>query len=212
MGDPERSRKSLVSCRRQRFVQALPSCYKAAGYPWLNEIAERRFRFAHPYGDPATNFSEFAHWRFEPASKSPRPMAIASEFRGNQAMTIVTKSALAAAILAVMAVSAHAQQGPSRQIQVLPAPGQQAQLQQPQAAAAPVPAQAQAAPQVEAPAPDAAPAPAPEIAPKAEPKIVPAPAPKFVEPKFIEKPARKAYGYAGYSSGYGYGHRAPNCH
>ena len=141
-------------------------------------------------------------------------MAIASEFRGNQAMTIVTKSALAAAILAVMAVSAHAQQGPSRQIQVLPAPGQQAQLQQPQVVAEPAPAQAQAqaAPQIEAPAPNAAPAPAPapEFAPSAEPKFAPAPAPKFVEPKFIDKPTRKAY--AGYSGGYGYGHRAPKCH
>ena len=138
-------------------------------------------------------------------------MAIASEFRGNQAMTIVTKSALAAAILAVMAVSAHAQQGPSRQIQVLPAPGQQAQLQQPQVVAEPAPVQAQAAPpQIEAPAPDAAPA--PEGAPRAEPKFAPAPAPKFVEPKFIDKPARKAYaGYSG-GGGYGYGHRAPKCH
>ena len=129
-----------------------------------------------------------------------------------QAMIFVTKSALAAAIMAVMAVSAHAQQGPSRQIQVLPAPGQQAQLQQPQAVAEPAPAEAQAAPQAEAPAPNAGPAPNLEIAPKAEPKVVPAPGPKFVEPRFIEKPARKAYGYAGYSGGQGYGHRAPNCH
>ena len=189
-----------------------PGCNDAAGYPRLNELAEKRFRPDNPYGDPATNFSEFTPSRFEPASKCPRPMAIASEFRGNQAMTIVTKSALAAAILAVMAVSAHAQQGPSRQIQVLPAPGQQAQLQQPQAVAEPAPAQAQAAPQIEAPAPNAAPAPAPapEFAPSAEPKFAPAPAPKFVEPKFIDKPARKAY--AGYSGGYGYGHRAPKCH
>lgn len=132
-------------------------------------------------------------------------MAIASAFRGNQAMKLVTKSAFAAAILAVIAVSAHAQQGPSRQIQVLPAPGQQAQLQQPQAAAEP--AQAEAAPRAEAPAAEAAPAPAPapEIAPKAAPGIVPAP--KVAEPNFIEKPARKAYGYAG-----GYGHRSPHCH
>lgn len=210
-GQPGAFKESLVSCRRPHSVQASPGCNDAAGYPRLNAIIERRFRFAHPYGELATNFSEFAPFHFEPASKWPRPMAIASN-QGNQAMTIVTKSALAAAILAVMAVSAHAQQGPSRQIQVLPAPGQQAQLQQPQAAAAPAPAQAQEASQAEAPAPNAAPAPAPEVAPKAEPKLVPAPAPKFAEPKFIEKPARKAYGYAGYSGGYGYGHRAPNCH
>ena len=38
----------------------------------------------------------------------------------------ITKTALAAAILAVMAVSAQAQQGPTRQIQVLPAPVKQA--------------------------------------------------------------------------------------
>ena len=127
-----------------------------------------------------------------------------------QAMIIVSKSALAAAIIAVMAVSAHAQQGTSRQIQVLPAPGQQAQLQQPQAVDAP--AEAQAAPQVDAPAPDAAPAPALEVAPKAEPRVAPAPGPKFVEPRFIEKPARKTSAYAGYSGGQSYGHRAPNCH
>lgn len=136
-------------------------------------------------------------------------MAIAPTLKGNQAMKLVTKSAFAAAILAVMAVSAHAQQGPSRQIQVLPAPGQQAQLQQPAAAEQ---AQAQAAPQTEAPAAEAAPAPSPEpeaVAPKAEPKIVPAP--KVAEPRFIEKPARKAYSYASNSSG-GYGHRSPHCH
>jgi hypothetical protein len=133
-------------------------------------------------------------------------MAIASKFRDHQAMTIVTKSTLAAAILAVMAVSAHAQQGPSRQIQVLPAPGQQAQIQQPQTSAEPAPEQAQAAPQGEAPAPDAGPG--PDAAPRPAPRIAP-PATKFVEPRFIERPARKAY--AGYS-GYGYAPRAPNCH
>ena len=121
-------------------------------------------------------------------------------------MTIVTRSTLAAAILAVMAVSAHAQQGPSRQIQVLPAPGQQAQVQQSQGTAEPEAEQSQSAPQAEAPAADAGPA--PEAAPRPAPRIAP-PATKFVEPRFIERPARKAY--AGYS-GYGYAQRAPNCH
>ena len=122
-------------------------------------------------------------------------------------MTIVTKSVLAAAILAVMAVSAHAQQRPSRQIEVLPAPGQQAQRPPQAGAQANVvqanAVQAEAAPQTDGPIADAAPAPAPEAAPQIQPKV---PAPKFVEPKFIERPVRKASGYAGY------GHRAPNCH
>lgn len=126
----------------------------------------------------------------------------------------ITKTALSAVILAVMAVSAQAQQGPTRQIQVLPAPVKQAQ-------AAPVVAeQALAkvdgeAPQVEAPAADAAPAVeeapkvvAPKVAPKFAPKVLVAapivekPAPKFVEPKFAP-PVRKAYGYGG---------KAPTCH
>lgn len=131
--------------------------------------------------------------------------------QGNQAMTIVTKSALAAAILAVMAVSAQAQQGPNRQIQVLPAPGQQAQAQSPASAAQASVIQTnggqpETAPKAEAPVADAAPAPSPSPGPEAAPQVQPriAPAPKFAEPKFIDKPARKAFGYAG--------HRAPNCH
>ena len=109
-------------------------------------------------------------------------------------MTIVTKSALAAAILAVMAVSAQAQQGPTRQIQVLAAPG--AQVAAPVAAIdqAPVQVEGQAV-QIDAPAVDAAPAPVVEVAPKGAPKLVPAPV-KLVEkvaPKFVvEKPIHKA--------------------
>jgi hypothetical protein len=126
----------------------------------------------------------------------------------------ITKTALAAAILAVMAVSAQAQQGPTRQIQVLPAPG--AQVKAPavvqQAAVQQAPAQFEGqAPQLEAPAAEASPA--PEVAPEAAPKLAPkfAPAPKFVEVKpepkiVIEKPVRKAFGYAGY------GKRGHICH
>lgn len=119
----------------------------------------------------------------------------------------ITKTALAAAILALTAISAHAQQGPTRQIQVLPAPIKQAQAP---ALIAPAPAKVDGeAPAIEAPAADAAPAvdaapveaaPAPKVivaAPKVEPKFV---EPKFVEPKFAP-PVRKV-GY-----GYGYGKR-----
>ena len=63
----------------------------------------------------------------------------------------ITKTALAAAILAVMAVSAQAQQGPTRQIQVLPAPTQVALA--PAIASEPAPAKVEGqAPAVEAPA------------------------------------------------------------
>jgi hypothetical protein len=131
----------------------------------------------------------------------------------------ITKTALAAAILAVMAVSAHAQQGPTRQIQVLPAPVKQAQVQTPAPEAAPAKTDGEA-PQAEAPAADAAPAdaapavePAPKVvapkklAPKiiAEAPVVEKPAPKFVEPKFAP-PVRKAFGY------HGYGRGGPICH
>jgi hypothetical protein len=124
----------------------------------------------------------------------------------------ITKTALAAAILAVMAVSAQAQQGPTRQIQVLPAPSKVASA--PAIAANPAPAQVEGeAPQVEAPAAEAAPveeAPKVVVAPKIAPKvIVAAPivekvAPKFIEPKFAP-PVRKAYGHVGYRKG-------PICH
>jgi hypothetical protein len=125
----------------------------------------------------------------------------------------ITKTALAAAILAVMAVSAQAQQGPTRQIQVLPAPTKVASA--PAIAADPAPAKVDGeAPQVEAPAADAAPAveeaPKVVVAPKIAPKVIVAapivekPAPKFVEPKFAP-PVRKAYGYVGYRKG-------PTCH
>ena len=122
-------------------------------------------------------------------------------------MNIVTKTAIAAVLLAATAVSANAQQGKTRQIQVLAAPG----AVQVQGAADPAPvvdpkpeiAQANPAPapEIVAPKPELAPAPAPEQ------KIVvaPKPEPKFVTPVF-EKPVRKAYGYGGY------GYRAPNCH
>lgn len=126
----------------------------------------------------------------------------------------ITKTALAAAILAVMAVSAHAQQGPTRQIQVLPAPVKQAQA--PAIAADPAPAKVDGDVQnVDAPAADAAPAPeaAPQVvapkvvAPKLAPKVLVAapdlkPEPKFVEPKFA--PVRKV----SYGPGYGKHH----CH
>jgi hypothetical protein len=131
-----------------------------------------------------------------------------SPLREHKAMTI-TKTALAAAILAVMAVSAQAQQGPTRQIQVLPAPNNVAQA--PAVAADPAPAKSEGeAPAADALAADAAPAPeaAPKVvAPKVAPKVIVAapdarPAPKFVEPKFAP-PVRKAFGYGGY----GYGKR-----
>lgn len=121
----------------------------------------------------------------------------------------ITKTALAAAILAVMAVSAQAQQGPTRQIQVLPAPGAVAQV----AEQAPAKVDGEA-PAAEAPAAEAAPEAAPQVAaPVVAPKFAPKkvlvaapieakPEPKFVEPKFV--PVRKA------SYGHGYGKR--NCH
>lgn len=121
----------------------------------------------------------------------------------------ITKTALAAAILAVMAVSAQAQQGPTRQIQVLPAPNQVAQA--PAVAANPAPAKVEGeAPAADAPAADAAPEAeaAPKVvAPKVAPKVIVAapeakPEPKFAEPKFAP-PVRKAFGYAGH----GYGKR-----
>jgi hypothetical protein len=118
-------------------------------------------------------------------------------------MNIVTKTAIAAALLAATVVSANAQQGQTRQIQVLAAPGA---------------VQAQPAADVAAPKPEVAqvnPAPAPEVvAPKVEVAPAPAPEAKVVAPiveakpivPVIEKPARKAYGYSGY------GYRAPHCH
>jgi hypothetical protein len=126
----------------------------------------------------------------------------------------ITKTALAAAILAVMAVSAQAQQGPTRQIQVLPAPGAVAQAPAIVANQAPANIEGQA-PADDAPAADAAPAPeaapqiaAPQVGPKFKKVLVAAPVeivkpePKFIEPKFA--PVRKA------SYGHGYGKR--NCH
>jgi hypothetical protein len=141
-------------------------------------------------------------------------MAInSSPLQGNKAMTI-TKTALAAAILAVMAVSAQAQQGPTRQIQILPAPGQVAQApaianQAPanvegEAQNADAPA-AEAAPAQDAPPQIAAPKFAPKFAPKKviiEAQVEVKPEPKFVEPKFV--PVRKV------SYGHGYGKK--NCH
>ncbi len=131
-------------------------------------------------------------------------------------MNIVTKTALAAVLLAATVASANAQQGQTRQIQVLAAPG----AVQGQAAAVKAPVE-DPQPEIVA-APAIAPAPAPEpkvvVAPKPEivaapalapePKVIvaPKPEPKFVAP-IIEKPARKAYGY------HGGGYRgAPNCH
>ena len=114
----------------------------------------------------------------------------------------ITKTALAAAILAVMAVSANAQQGPTRQIQVLPAPGKVAAVA-PAIAADPAPAKIEGeAPPVEAPAADVAPA--PEAAPKIAPKVIVAapevkPEPKFVEPRFAPPVRKVSYGYGGYS-------------
>lgn len=122
-------------------------------------------------------------------------------------MTMLTKSAIAAAILAVMAGAAQAQSnGSSRQIQVLPAPAQEQVAQAGQAApeaaqpaapatdgaaAQPEPAQ----PQGQAPAPKAAPQ---EAAPA--PKFVPAP-PKVVAPK--RPHYADGYGHYGHAS-YGY--------
>ena len=123
-------------------------------------------------------------------------------------MNIVTKTALAAVLLAATVASASAQQGQTRQIQVLAAPGA-------------VKAQPAVDQQIAEPQPElapSAPAPAPEIAPKAELAPPPAPEPKLIapkpEPKFvapvIERPARKAYGYSSYNGGYGY--RSSHCH
>lgn len=124
-------------------------------------------------------------------------------------MNIVTKTALAAVLLAATVASANAQQGQTRQIQVLAAPGAvQAQAAVDQAPVEAKPEIVQAnpapAPAPEIVAPKAQIAPAPEPAPEAK-FVAPKPEPKFVTP-IIEKPARKAYGYNGY------GHRAPNCH
>jgi len=146
-------------------------------------------------------------------------MAIDHSLSGNQAMSI-TKTALAAAFLAVMAVSAQAQQGPTRQIQVLPAPVKQAQAPVAATTAAPAKvegeAPAEAAPAEDAaPAAEEAPAPAPKALPKGAPKVLVAapvdvkPAPKFVEPKFAP-PVRRAYGHVSYGHG-GY-KRIPTCH
>ena len=123
-------------------------------------------------------------------------------------MNMLTKTTLAAVMLAAMAVSAQAQQGQTRQIQVLAAPGAQI-------AAAPAADQGPVDVKPEVAQINPAPAPAPEVvAPKAELAPAPAPEPKVliqkVEPKFvapiIEKPARKAYGYSEYR------YKAPHCH
>jgi hypothetical protein len=121
----------------------------------------------------------------------------------------ITKTALAAAILAVMAVSAQAQQGPTRQIQVLPAPQQVAQG--PAVAAEPAQAKSDGqAPAAEAPAAEAAPAEdaAPEVAPKLvapkfAPKVIVA-EPRFAEPKFAPPVRKVSYGYGSYGK--------RNCH
>jgi len=167
-----------------------------------------RSGFVPRYCKPSPN-------RLEPAGKQPRRMGINSSPQGNKAMTI-TKTALAAAILAVMAVSAQAQQGPTRQIQVLPAPVKVAKAP---AIVDQGPAKVEGeAPQIEAPAADNAPAAdeapqdaAPQVvAPKIAPKVIVAapviekPAPRFVEPKFAP-PVHKAY-YGGYYR------KGPICH
>jgi 2-oxoglutarate dehydrogenase E2 component (dihydrolipoamide succinyltransferase) len=124
-------------------------------------------------------------------------------------MTKLTTSVIAAAILAVLAGAAQAQStssGPSRQIQVLPAPGQeqvaQAQEAAPQAAQTPAPETDGAAAQPEKAQPEAQ-IPAPNSAPteaRPAPKFAPVP-PKFVAPK---RPAyAEGYGSYGYA-GHGY--------
>lgn len=130
-------------------------------------------------------------------------------------MTMLTKSAIAAAILAVMAGTAHAQSaGASRQIQVLPAPGQEQVAQAPQATqeAAQAPAEAPA----QAPAQQVAPATNGNgngIQPEAQaPKGAPVP-PKFVAPKrpaFAEGYGHQSYGYASY--GYAPKRYRNHCH
>ena len=127
---------------------------------------------------------------------------------------MLTKSVLAAALLAVLTVSAHAQQGRTRQIEVLPAPGQQAQFNPTPAGAAAVQAEG---PAVEAEAAEDRPAPRaePRLPPKfAEPKGEFKGEPKFAEPKFVEKRERVVrdhYGYRNAHASYGYGKRA-HCH
>lgn len=119
-------------------------------------------------------------------------------------MNIVTKTALAAVLLAATVASANAQQGATRQIQVLAAPGA---VQQVAADQAPVDLKPEVAQINPAPAPEVV-APKPELAPAPGPDakvLVQKVEPKFVAPIF-EKPVRKAYGYSGY------GYRAPHCH
>lgn len=136
-------------------------------------------------------------------------------------MTMLTKSAIAAAMLAMMAGGAHAQAASaSRQIQVLPAPGQEQQVvQAPQAAQPPAQAAPQqaatdgAAAQPEQTQPDAQ-DPAPKAAPqdaKPAPKFAPVP-PKVVAPKRPHYAG--GYGHHGYGyASYGYAPRYRNhCH
>jgi hypothetical protein len=129
-------------------------------------------------------------------------------------MTLLTKSAIAVAILAVMAGTAFAQSGPSRQIQVLAAPGEQ-QTAQAQATQQPAtetetdgaaaqPEQAQPEPQAEQATPQEA---------KPAPKFIPA-QPKFVAPKrpaYAEGYGHERYGYAG-SYGYAPKRYRNHCH
>jgi hypothetical protein len=126
----------------------------------------------------------------------------------------ITKTALAAAILAALAVSANAQQGPTRQIQVLPAPIQVAKAPSVITEQGPAKLEPETQP---GEAPEAAPAPEPapaaSAAPQPAPKVIAAaPGPKFAEPRFAEPkfapPVRKAsYGYGRHG-----GYAKSNCH
>lgn len=143
-------------------------------------------------------------------------------------MSMLTKTAIAAALIATMAGAAHAQSTPARsgetrQIQVLPAPGTPQVAEAQQAANAPAAETdgAAAQPQQATPAPSNEAAPAqPAPAPQAAPNGAPVP-PKVVAPKrpaFAHDLAHERYGYYGYHreayASYGYAPKRyrNNCH
>jgi hypothetical protein len=126
-------------------------------------------------------------------------------------MTPLMTSAIAAAILTVIAGAAQAQTGPSRQIQVLPAPGQEQIAQAPQAAQDITPAADTTAPEADQAQPEA---PVTKTAPQqARPAPQFAPAPKFVAPRrpaYADGYGHERYGYASY--GYAPKRHRSHCH
>jgi hypothetical protein len=143
-------------------------------------------------------------------------LMVTQPFQRTKAMTKLTTSAIAAAILAVMAGAAHAQAtGPGRQIQVLPAPGQEQIAQAPQAVQAPATDGAAAQPEQAEPQAQAPQVPAPKAGPeegRPAPKFAPVP-PKFVAPKrpaYAEGYGHESYGYSSY--GYAPKRHRSHCH